>query len=442
MLFKFLKYLQPTHYFQLYKHNGSSVFPIVADLPKDISEQFLLDTNYVDTNAQQYDLSWRILQSGYIGTTKTYKSFEIVPLVDEYRFARKYFSKFWVFYVLLVRVFTFKNPIMEFKSWYSTKRTKRIYLENKPIEYRQWDQFASDLIRKSLKVSVVIPTLNRYDYLKDVLSDFERQNYKNFEVIIVDQSEPYQPEFYKDFNLDIQLIRQDEKALWLARNTAIKASKGTFIALSEDDVRIAPDWITTHLKCLDFFQASISAGVFYPLHQSLPKLRSYFTIASQFATGNAMLHKKVFQEVGLFDRQFEGQRMGDGEFGMRVYLKDIKSISNPKAACLDVKADSGGLRFMGSWDAFRPTSLFAPRPIPSVLYFYRTYFGTHRSKLALLKTVPLSMMPYSFKNNKFMTILGFLVSIIIVPFVFCQVYRSWQLSNIKLNQGPKIPPFV
>jgi glycosyltransferase involved in cell wall biosynthesis len=418
------------------------VFPIVADLPHAISEQFLLDTNYQSSHAQEYDLSWRVLQSGYIGTSKTYKTFETVPLIDEYRFANKYFSKFWVFYVLLVRVLSFKNPIMEIKSWYLTKRTKRIYIENNPIDYKKWDQFSSDLIQKSMIVSVVIPTLNRYDYLKDVLNDLEQQDYKNFEVVIVDQSEPYQPKFYRDFNLDIQLIRQEEKALWLARNTAIKAAKGTFIALSEDDVRIEPDWITTHLKCLDFFDASISAGVFYPLHQKLPKSRSYFTLATQFATGNAMLYKSVFQAVGLFDRQFEGQRMGDGEFGMRLYLKDIKSISNPKAACIDVKADSGGLRFMGSWDSFRPTSLFAPRPIPSVLYFYRTYFGTHRSKLALLKTVPLSMMPYSFKNNKFMTILGFMVSIIIVPFVFFQVHRSWKLSNLKLKQGPKIPPLV
>ncbi|MCL8006553.1 glycosyltransferase [Gelidibacter japonicus] len=442
MLFKFLKYLQPSHYFQLYKSSGSSVFPIVLDLPVSISEQFILDGNYSCVLAQQYDASWRLVQAGYIGNCNTYETFETIAIIDEYRFVRKYFNSFWVLYVLLLRIFSFKNPIIEIKSWYLTRKTKRFHPEDAPIKYVDWGNFSSDLVEKSLKVSVIIPTLNRYEYLKDVFKDLEQQSYKNFEVIIVDQSEPYQVEFYKDFNLEINLIRQEEKALWLARNTAIKAAKGTLIALSEDDVRIQPNWIEAHLKCLDFFDASISAGVFYPLHQSLPKSRSYFTLASQFATGNALLYKDVFKDVGLFDRQFEGQRMGDGEFGLRVYRKDIKSISNPFAACVDVKAASGGLRFMGSWDAFRPTKLLSPRPIPSVLYFYRSYFGTQRAKLALLKTVPLSIMPYQFKSNKAMMILGVFVSLLLLPLVLFQVFKSWRLSSEKLKQGPMIEELV
>ena len=174
------------------------------------------------------------------------------------------------------------------------------------------------------------------------MKDLEQQDYNNFEVIVVDQSEPYNPEFYSGFNLNINLIRQEEKALWLARNTAIKNSKGEFIALSEDDVRIKPNWISSHLKCLDYFDAEVSAGVFYPEGQNIPIDRSYFAIASQFATGNAMLYKNVFKRVGLFDRQFEKQRMGDGEFGLRVYLENIKSVSNPIASCIDVKAGTGG----------------------------------------------------------------------------------------------------
>ncbi|MEZ4802537.1 MAG: glycosyltransferase [Gelidibacter sp.] len=442
MLFKFLTYLQPTHYFQLYKNNGQSVFPVISDLPDAIVKKCGLDKSYSSTIAQHYDASWRLIQSGYMGNHNTYKTFETLAVVDEYRFARKYFSNFWVFYVLLIRVFSFKNPVTEFKGWYDTRFTRRNQLQDAHLNYEEWENFSSNLIKSSPKVSVVIPTLNRYSYLQDVLNDLEKQTYSNFEVIIVDQSQPYKPDFYKNFNLEIHLIRQEEKALWLARNTAIKAAKGTLIALSEDDVRVEADWIISHLKCLDFFDAKISAGVFYPLNQSIPQSRSYFSLASQFATGNALLYKSIFHDVGLFDRQFEGQRMGDGEFGLRVYQQNYKSVSNPKAACVDVKAESGGLRFMGSWDAFRPTNLLAPRPIPSVLYFYRTYFGVYRTKLALLKIVPLSIMPYSFKNNQIMTLLGILISILILPFVLYQVYRSWRLSTVKLEQGQKIPLLV
>src|SRR5690606_32721423 len=127
---------------------------------------------------------------------------------------------------------------------------------------------------------------------------------------------------------------------------------------------VAAAWPSSHLECLDFFYADISARAFYPLGGSIPQERSFFCIASQFATGNAMLYKDVFKKIGLFDRQFEKQRMGDGEFGLRAYLNGLKSISNPFASCIDVKAGTGGLRQMGSWDAFRPKKLFAPRPIP------------------------------------------------------------------------------
>jgi glycosyltransferase involved in cell wall biosynthesis len=234
------------------------------------------------------------------------------------------------------------------------------------------------------------------------------------------------------------VIYQEEKALWLARNTAVKNAKGTFIAFSEDDVRIESDWIATHLKCLDFFDAQVSAGVFFPEGQHLPKERSYFTLASQFATGNAMVYKVVFEKVGMFDRQFEKQRMGDGEFGLRCYINGIKSISNPYAYCIDVKASTGGLRQMGSWDAFRTQNLFAARPIPSVLYFYRRYFGNAQARLALFRTVPMSIMPYRFKSNKVMQIMGVLVSMLLLPFVLFQVLKSWRLSSKKLHEGPLI----
>ena len=40
---------------------------------------------------------------------------------------------------------------------------------------------------------------------KDALSDLENQIYKNFEVIIVDQSDNYDRKFYDKFNLNSKL---------------------------------------------------------------------------------------------------------------------------------------------------------------------------------------------------------------------------------------------
>ncbi len=439
MLFEFLKYLQPTHYFQLKIKSGASVYPITEALPTELLSQVDDASGYSNDLAASYDLSWQALHGGYIGDAPTYTDIEKLPVIDNYRFIRRNFHSAWVFYVLVIRLISLRNPFTEISGWLKTRGVRRLKI--KPINEvgSDWNQIRSSLVEKAPKVSVVIPTLNRYSYLESVLQDFERQDYSNFEVIVVDQSDNFDESFYSKFDLDIQLIRQQEKALWLARNTAINASNGDYIALSEDDVRIPTHWLSSHLKCVDYFKADVSAGVFYPEGQNIPEERSFFAVASQFATGNALLHKSVFEQVGLFDRQFEKQRMGDGEFGMRAYLEGLKCISNPIASCVDVKAGTGGLREMGNWDAFRPSNFFAPRPIPSVLYFFRRYFGNGRARLALLRTVPISLFPYQFKKNRPLLFLAILLSFILLPIILYQVFRSWQLASKKINEGPIIP---
>ncbi len=435
MIFKFLKYIQPTSYFNLKMTNGNYIFPNSMNLPEEVLSQLKCDESFSCEKAIEYDLAWQAIQYGYVGNTNKITKIDTLPLEDDYRFIRKYFQPIWGIYCLFLRILSFNNPIKELRSWSKSKKfTKRTQVFGLN-QIENFNSFESELIVSKTLVSVVIPTLNRYGYLVEVLKDFEKQTYPYFELIIVDQSDDFNEAFYAGFNLNINLIRQEEKALWLARNTAIKNSKGSIIALSEDDVRIKDDWIEQHLKCLDYFKAKISAGVFYPEGSSIPKNRSYFTVAQQFATGNAMLYKDVFSKVGLFDRQFEKQRMGDGEFGLRCYLAGFKSISNPYASCIDVKAPSGGLRELGSWDAFRPTNWFAPRPVPSVLYYYRTYFGNSASRYALLKSIPSSIIPYKYKRNKKMRLIGMFISVFIFPLILFQIFKSWRLAAVKLKEG-------
>ena len=439
MLFSFLTYLQPTHYFQCFSKSGKSIFPLADQLPEQLLDQLPIDKRYDSDRAKDYDIAWRAIQMGYVGDVKTYTEFEELSVKDNYLFLRKNFHAAWVFYVLCLRILQLKNPIKEISGWWRTRRVAQIKTIRSITDGTAWESFESPLIKEAPFVSVVIPTLNRYEYLEQILGDFEQQEYKNFEVIVVDQSDNFDPAFYDKFDLNINLLRQSEKALWLARNSAIETAKGSIIALSEDDVRIQPDWIDMHLKCLDFFNAEVSAGVFYPEGQQIPKSRAFFARATQFATGNSVLYRSVFNRVGLFDRQFEKQRMGDGEFGMRLYLNGIKSVSNPFGSCIDIKAGTGGLREMGSWDAFRPSKFFAPRPIPSVLYYFRRYFGNYRARLAMLRTVPISVFPYQFKKNKPLLLMGVLVTFLIFPIVLYQVVRSWHLAGRKIKEGPIIP---
>jgi hypothetical protein len=209
--------------------------------------------------------------------------------------------------------------------------------------------------------------------------------------------------------------------------------------LFDDDSRVDEDWIFHHLKSLDFFNASVSSGVsLSKIGDKIPENYSFFRVSDQLDTGNVLLHKSCFQKTGLFDRQFEKQRMGDGEYGMRLYLEGYLNISNPYAKRIHLKVSSGGLREMGSWDAFRPKKLLAPRPVPSVLYLFRRYFGNKSALYTIFKTVPFSIVPYRHKSSNKFKALGLLLFVLFFPFWIFVVMRSWLLSSKMIQSGPKI----
>ena len=141
------------------------------------------------------------------------------------------------------------------------------------------------------------------------------------------------------------------------------------------------------------------------------------------------------QNIGFFDRQFEKQRMGDGEYGIRINLKGYPIISNPFAKRLHLKVKDGGLREMGSWDGLHPKNFFAPRPIPSVLYLKRKYFGNRESIYFLLQVMPFSFIPYRYKGSRKVK----LFFLLLMPFQFILllfvVLRSWKKSSKMLREG-------
>lgn len=446
MLFNFLKYIRPTWYFNLKPVKNFHYFPSQKDLIA-LGFELKVDSEYLSLQAQTRDLAWRAFQMGYINSEE--KNDRILwkkttlPIQDEYRFFRKNFHRAWMYYVLLFRLVKLNNPFIEIIALINTRHVKRENYSKHHFKYTAYDSFDSVLIRKKPLVSVIIPTLNRYEYLKDVFRDLEQQTYKNFEVIVIDQSEPFQEAVYHGWDLDLNYWFQEEKALWKARNEAIIAAKGDYILLYDDDSLIQPNWINEHLKTLDFFNADISSGVSISvIGADVPEHYNYFRWSDQLDTGNVLIKKEIFSKIGLFDRQFEKQRMGDGEFGLRAYLAGFKNISNPKAKRVHLKVSYGGLRQMGSWDGWRPKKLFSPRPIPSVLYLSRLYFGKQASIYLIVNNILPSIVPIKYKSNKSLKILAFLMFPFIMPLILIQVCISWRLSSKKIKQGPLIETLI
>jgi glycosyltransferase involved in cell wall biosynthesis len=444
MLFKFLKYINPIWYYLLETKNKTNYFVNFSDLSDSDQIKVELDKHYESKNGSIRDFAFQAWSSGLISTSETsiFDKTNEPTISDNYRFVKKFYHPAWSFFILILRILEFKNPFNEIYCYFTAFKTKRVNLNKAKFEHSDFNNFDSQLLQKNYKVSIIIPTLNRYQYLRDALIDLENQTYKNFEVIVVDQSNPFQEDFYKQFGVEIILIRQEARALWQARNSAVKVSRGELILLFDDDSRVEKDWVEQHIKCLDYFDCEISSGASISVAGGkVPSHYSFFRWGDQIDTGNALLKKSVFREIGLFDLQFNGQRMGDGEFGIRAFLSGFKNVNNPLAMRIHLKVKEGGLREMGSWDAFRPTKLFSPRPIPSVFYLSRRYFGNYSSLLMLIVNVPMSIIPYKYKGNTILITLSMFAILLILPFLLIQVLISWKISSRMISEGPKIEEF-
>ncbi len=462
-LFDFMKYEMPMWYFNLNSELSAknNFFVDYRSLAKNVASLLDISEEYDSEEATLSDAAYQIIQSGLTISLpsenivpleldieyhsgqkgKRIKSY-IIGLKDNYRFIRRHFGNSHALQILIYRMLLLKNPVKEISGYLASRNIKAAWNDwgkTHSLIMAAFEQFQSPLVESHPKVSVIIPTLNRYEYLKDVLKDLEAQSYTNFEVFVVDQSDKFLPDFYKGWNLNLKVRQQKEKALWKARNEAIKSAEGQYILLYDDDSRVDNDWIETHLKCLDFFKCDISSGVsLSKVGAAIPKEYSYFKWSAQLDTGNVMFEKSLMNATGMFDRQFEKQRMGDGEFGLRSYLNGKLNISNPKAKRIHLKVATGGLRQMGAWDAFQNMNLFGPRPIPSILYFCRKYFGKDTARNLLLTSVPFSMLPYKYKGNKKMRLLSPLIFLVLSPLVAFQVVKSWRIASQMINKGDLI----
>lgn len=92
------------------------------------------------------------------------------------------------------------------------------------------------------KVSVIIPTFNRFNYVLNTIKSIKEQTYKNIEIIVVNDSST-QKEYYEYDWKDIIIIhlKNNSKNIFgypcagYVRNRGIEVSNGKYIAFCDDD---------------------------------------------------------------------------------------------------------------------------------------------------------------------------------------------------------------
>ena len=93
---------------------------------------------------------------------------------------------------------------------------------------------------------------------------------------------------------------------------------------------------------------------------------------------------------------------------------------------------------MGSWDGFRTKHFFQPKPVSSVLYFWRKYWGDRAALLSCLIIFPFSLGPYKLKNRLFANLFSLIIFILFLPIFIIRFIFSWIQSTNMINQGALI----
>lgn len=265
--------------------------------------------------------------------------------------------------------------------------------------------------------SIIIPTLNRTDFLLNTLKDLTDQVYKpGFEILIIDQSAKVD-EVIKDFSYKYKNISyyyiSHFRGLPEARNYGAKKAKNDYLLYLDDDIRCEKSLLEQHAKILEKEDVGVCAGGITEAYkenkdQSIGKfVRSTATPLRGFhlqglkevdhaGGGNFSVKKEVYQEVkGVDEHLTKGAALyEETDFCLRVKKAGHQIMFNYEAHVTHLAAETGGCRVPDIakyiYSLSRNRSLIIKRHLP---WYYQL-----TAHLYLLKLVAAYYKTY--KNSK------------------------------------------
>ncbi|MDA2923358.1 glycosyltransferase family 2 protein [Acidobacteria bacterium AH-259-L09] len=232
------------------------------------------------------------------------------------------------------------------------------------------------------ELTVIIPTYNRKDLLKNCLKSLGRQS-APCRVLVVDNgstdlSWEMLEEDKHDFPPDLHYLRLGAN-LGFARavNEGIKASSTEFIALLNDDTEADEHWVEVGLEALikfsdySFFASKVinynrrtvidCAGDCYD-QKGIPKKRGFGEAVDKFSRNEPVLaasaaaafyRRRLFDDIGLFDEDF-WMYLEDVDFSLRAQLCGHRCLYLSDAIVYHIEAASDPDRklFQAHWPTF------------------------------------------------------------------------------------------
>lgn len=252
--------------------------------------------------------------------------------------------------------------------------------------------------------SVIIPVYNRPQELDELLSCLQQQDFKDFEVIIIeDGSEISSKDIVKSYQskLNLSYYVKENGGQGFARNYAFERANGNFFIILDSDALVEPDYLSEVDRGVKEGKLDLFGGPDkeHPSFSPIQKAIS-FSMTSVFTTGGirgkaknmgGQFHPRSFnmgisRKVWEATKGFKITRMGeDIEFSIRCISQGFTSGLLPKAFIYHKRRTSFSqfykqLHFFGR--ARINISRFYPKelkwvhflPLAYFLFFWNTIF--------------------------------------------------------------------
>lgn len=164
-------------------------------------------------------------------------------------------------------------------------------------------------------VSVIIPTFNRVNLLKETVQSVRNQTFRDFEIIVVNDGSSDGTDEWLDSQVDIRAVHQKNQGIARSRNNGAAKARGSWFAFLDHDDLWAPEKLDVQVR---FAREHPEMGLIAAKHVRLgssyrvpQKFRWIYgdLLAKEYGesfihTSSVMIRRDAFTDVGGFPPRY------------------------------------------------------------------------------------------------------------------------------------------
>src|SRR3954469_1169725 len=194
-----------------------------------------------------------------------------------------------------------------------------------------------------MKISVVVATHNRAQRLAALLASLREQTLprEDFEVIVVDDASDDDGATRDALgaavaagDLDLRVVhREASRGPAVARNQGWRAARAPLVAFTDDDCRVAPQWLEAALAVADAHPGAIVQGRTDPMPEEFDQFSPFHhtlvihEAGPSYETCNIFYPRALLERLGGFDEDhFSGPGGEDTDLAWRAIGEGVETV--------------------------------------------------------------------------------------------------------------------